>query len=140
MDLDPKTFWTLVLVLAAAMAYRYMPRWRARSPFIGAEVLKGRMDAGEDVVVIDVRTPREYDKGHVPGAVNVPLSELAARMNALGGDLAPVRDQPVYVHCASELRAAKGARALRDTGFTDVSVVTGGFNAWRRKGFPIQAD
>jgi len=136
-DLDPKTFWTLVLVLAAAMAYRYMPRWRSKSPFVGVMMLKHRLEAGEDVVVVDVRTPREYESGHIPDAVNVPLADLPARLKAVDAGFAELKTEPVFVHCASEARAAKAARTLRDAGFTDVSVINGGFGAWRRGKLPI---
>jgi len=137
-DLDPKTFWTLVLVLAAAMAYRYMPRWRSKSPFVGAAMLKHRLEAGEDVVVLDVRTAREFESGHIPDAVNVPLADLPTRLKAVDADLAALKSEPIFIHCNAEARAAKGARTLRDAGFTDVSVINGGFTAWRRKKFPIE--
>jgi len=137
-EFDPQTFWTMALVLAAALAYRYMPRWRAKSPFVDASVLKRRLDSGDDVVVVDVRTPREFEKGHVPDAVNVPLADLPTRLPAVDADLAALKSEPVFIHCNAEARAAKGARTLRDAGFTDVTVINGGFTAWRRKKFPIE--
>jgi rhodanese-related sulfurtransferase len=139
-EYDARTIWAFALVAAAALAYKYLPRWRSRSPYVEPAELKHRLDAGDDVVVVDVRTVGEYagKGGHLPGAVNLPLGNLKARLEARDGDLAPLKDHPVYVHCTLDLRAARAARALRDAGFTDVSVLNGGYRAWRRKGFPLE--
>ncbi len=140
MEYDAKTIWSFILVLTAALAYRYIPRWRAKSPFVEPGAVKQRLDAGDDVVVIDVRTRGEFAGrgGHIPGAVNVPLTDLAARLSARDRDLATLRDHPVFVHCAGELQASRAARVLRDAGFTDVSVIKGGFRAWRRGAYPLE--
>jgi rhodanese-related sulfurtransferase len=142
MEYDAKTIWTFILVIAAAVAFRYVPRWRAKSPFVSAVELKKRLDAAEDVVILDVRTRSEFRArgGHMPSAINVPLGDLRARLSARDQDLAPLRNHPVYVHCRDELRAARAARALRDAGFSDVSVVKGGFRRWRRYGFEIEKE
>ena len=142
MEYDAKTFWSFVLVLTAALAYRYIPRWRAKSPFVEPKIVKQRLDAGDDVVVIDVRTRGEFAGrgGHIPGSVNVPLGDLTARLGARDRDLSPLRDHPIFVHCARELRAARAARALRDAGFTDVSVIKGGIRAWRRSGYSLEQE
>jgi rhodanese-related sulfurtransferase len=119
-EYDARTIWAFALVAAAALAYKYLPRWRSRSPYVEPAELKHRLDAGDDVVVVDVRTVGEYagKGGHLPGAVNLPLGNLKARLEARDGDLAPLKDHPVYVHCTLDLRAARAARALRDAGFT----------------------
>ncbi len=140
MEYDARTLWTVVIVIVAAVAYRYLPRLQARSPFVDPEVPKRRLDAGEDVVIIDVRTPGEFNGrgGHIPGAINVPMGDLRARLAARDGDLLSLKDQPVYVHCLMAGRASRSARALRDAGFTDVSVIKGGIRRWRRSRFPIE--
>ena len=139
-EFDAETIWVFSLVIAAALAHKYVPRWRARSPFVDPAELKGRRDAGEDVVVLDVRTAGEFQGkgGHLPGAVNLPLADIQARVFAYDRDLSPLKDHPIYVHCGMEQRAARAARTLRDAGFTDVSVVQGGFRAWRRQRFPLE--
>ena len=65
--------------------------------------------------IIDVRTPAEFRDGSYPGAINIPLVALLARMN----ELEP-RDAPIVLFCASGARSAQGARLLRRAGFTDV--------------------
>ena len=142
MEYDAKTIWTFIFVIAAAFAYRYVPRWRAKSPFVPPVDLKKRLDAGEDLVILDVRTQIEFrgPGGHMPDAINVPLGDLRARLSARDQDLASLKDHPVFVHCRDELRAARAARVLRDAGFDDVSVVKGGFRKWRRYGFEIEKE
>jgi len=142
MEYDAKTIWSFILVLTAALAYRYVPRWRAKSPFVEPKELKQHLDAGDDVVVIDVRTAGEYAGrgGHIPGSVNVPLGDLAARVGARDRDLAQLKDHPVFVHCAGELQGSRAARVLRDAGFNDVSVMKGGFRAWRRGRYDVEKD
>ncbi len=65
--------------------------------------------------IIDVRTPAEFRDGSYPGAVNIPLANLAARMH----ELEP-RSAPVVLFCASGSRSAHAARILKQAGFTDV--------------------
>lgn len=154
---DERTFWTLVLVIAAAMAYRYMPRWRSRSPFLSPREVERRLTEDGDAVVLDVRTPHEFAGrgGHVPGAVNVPLADLGSRLRAHDvdnmregtregqiheGDMEAMKQVALYVCCSAEARAARAARILRDRGFTRVSVVRGGFRAWRRSNLPVESE
>ena len=139
-QLDARTFWTLVLVLLAGMAYRYIPRWQARSPFVEPAKVKARLDAGEDVVIVDVRTEYEFQgsSGHIEGAVNLPLGDLRARILARDRDLGDLKGQRILVYCQGETRAARAARQLRDAGFTRVMVLKGGFRAWRRARGPIE--
>jgi rhodanese-related sulfurtransferase len=77
----------------------------------------------EGAAVLDVRNPDEYEKGHVPGAVLVPLPELAARV-----DDVPAAD-PLYVICASGVRSLTAAKALAAQGVNALSVA-GGTKGW----------
>lgn len=140
MDLDGRTLWSLVFVIVAAFAFKYVPRWLAGVPFVEPEVLKKRLDDGDDVVVLDVRTHGEFigKRGHIPGATNVPMGDLQVRLRAHERELETLKVQPIFVHCHGEGRAARSAKALRAAGFTDVSVVKGGMHAWWRRGYPIE--
>lgn len=77
--------------------------------------------------VLDVRNPDEYVTAHVPGAVLIPLSELAARQAEI-----PEAD-PLYVICAVGARSLAAAKALSDAGYKAVSVA-GGTNGWIERG------
>jgi rhodanese-related sulfurtransferase len=80
--------------------------------------------------LIDVREPWEYARGHIPGAKNVPLGELAERSAALKG--------PIVFVCASGNRSARAAKRLAEQGRTDVANLVGGTAAWRQRGLPLE--
>jgi rhodanese-related sulfurtransferase len=73
--------------------------------------------------VLDVRQPDEYEAGHVPGAVLVPLGELGDRQAELP------EDRPLLVICKSGARSANAVRALTAAGY-DATNVAGGTLAW----------
>jgi rhodanese-related sulfurtransferase len=77
--------------------------------------------------VLDVRNPDEYETAHVPGAVLIPLPELAARQEEI-----PEAD-PLYVICAAGGRSLTATKALVDAGYSAVSVA-GGTNGWIERG------
>ena len=89
----------------------------------------GALDRG--AAVIDVREPAEYRDGHLPGAVNIPMSQLIARMGEID------RDRPLYVVCASGNRSSAMTDVLTAAGF-DATNVAGGTSAWVRSGRPIE--
>ncbi|MCB1124978.1 MAG: rhodanese-like domain-containing protein [Verrucomicrobiae bacterium] len=70
----------------------------------------------QGAVVIDVRSPGEFARGHLRGAVNIPVSELGERI----GRKVPDKSRPVLLHCLSGARSGMGARALRSLGYTTV--------------------
>jgi len=74
--------------------------------------------------IVDVRNPGEAEAGMIPGAVNIPLAQLAGRIGEL--DAAT----PTVVYCAGGYRSSIAASLLRHHGFTDVSDIIGGYNAW----------
>lgn len=84
------------------------------------------------LVVLDVRGRTEWDAGHIPGALHIPLGELQERMAEV-----PV-DQPVAVHCQGGGRSAIGASVLEAAGRRAVSNVTGGFAEWLQSGLPTE--
>jgi rhodanese-related sulfurtransferase len=80
----------------------------------------------DDVQVVDIRNTGELESGGLPGAVHIPLAELAHRSS----ELDPAR--PVLVYCAGGWRSSVAASLLRAQGYADVSDVLGGFGAWDR--------
>ena len=85
-------------------------------------------DAG--AFVLDVREPSEWAQVHIPGATLIPLGQLSARANEVP------KDKQVVVICHSGNRSKKGRDALLQAGFTNVSSVNGGMNAWSAAGYP----
>ncbi len=81
----------------------------------------------EGVTLLDVRNPDEYESAHVPGAVLIPLPQLAERQDEI-----PEGD-PLYVICAAGGRSLTAAKALVDAGYPAISVA-GGTNGWIERG------
>ncbi len=88
----------------------------------------------EDAQVIDVRDAREYSAGHLPGARNIPLADLAAR----AGELEALKDKPLILVCASGVRSGQACAQLQKLGFTRVNNLDGGVHAWEKAGLPIK--
>ncbi len=84
--------------------------------------------ATDGVVLLDVRGRGEWDAGHLPGAVNIPLGELEQCLGALP------RGRPLIIHCQTGARAAIGASLLYARGVSDVRLFGGGFSEWRAAG------
>lgn len=78
----------------------------------------------EQVQLIDIRNIGELEAGTIPGARHLPLAELRDRMAQLDPE------RPIVLYCAGGWRSSVGASVLRAAGFTDVSDVPGGYNAW----------
>ena len=80
--------------------------------------------------LLDVREPEEWEAGHVPGAVHIPLGELGARYTELEAG------RPLYVICRSGSRSAHAAHALAGAGW-DASNVADGMVGWQAAGLPM---
>ena len=88
------------------------------------------IDAGAPPIILDVRSPREYALGHVPGAVNIPFWRMAA------ADIPASADHPVVVYCGHGPRAWIARGLLRRRGFRRVACLAGHMTDWRSAGFP----
>lgn len=86
-------------------------------------------------VIVDVREPNEFKDGHIPRALNLPLSALKTRLT----ELEKYKNKPVVLCCASGQRSAQAAIALRKHGFSSVHNLNGGFRAWQRDNLPIES-
>ena len=92
---------------------------------ISQEEAKEMMDAG-DAVVLDVREQSEYDEGHIPGAVLLPVGSIDEDTAAV---VIPEKSATVLVYCRSGNRSKTAAAALAELGYTDVYEF-GGINTW----------
>lgn len=92
---------------------------------ISQEEAKEMMDAGE-VLILDVREQEEYDSGHIPGAVLLPVGSIDEKTAA---DVIPETDTVVLVYCRSGNRSKKAAQALAELGYAGIYEF-GGINTW----------
>ena len=95
-------------------------------PLIHVEDLKKRLDAKEDVFVLDVREPHEYQICNIKGHL-IPLNDLPRRMGELD------KDREIVVHCRTGGRSGKAVEFLQAQGFTNVKNLAGGILAWAEK-------
>jgi rhodanese-related sulfurtransferase len=90
-------------------------------------------DVPADAFLLDVREPGEWDAGHVPGALHIPLQELGVRHPEIE------RDRPVYVICRTGARSDYAARALAQAGW-DARNVSDGMMGWHAGHRPMTSE
>jgi rhodanese-related sulfurtransferase len=84
-------------------------------------------EAAQNGLLLDVRSPREYAGWHIPGALNVPVTELRQRMDEVQQR---ANGQPVYAYCLSGFRSYVAARALHQAGVPRVATLSGGIKTF----------
>ncbi len=90
-----------------------------------AEEAYQRMQCGDPIAIVDVRTKEEYDAGHIEGAILIPNEEIGTSMP----ELLPVQDAEILVYCRSGNRSAQATKKLQDMGYSRVYDF-GGINSW----------
>jgi rhodanese-related sulfurtransferase len=102
---------------------------------IGVAELYDLMQAGTEPIIVDVRSPtaRALDPHGIPGALHVPLDDVAKHIKDLRRD----RDIILYCACPSEASAARVARILMNNGFKKVRPLHGGLDAWVAAGYAV---
>jgi rhodanese-related sulfurtransferase len=85
------------------------------------------------LLVLDVRSDHEFDRGHIPDAVHIPQQQLAKRLAELSG----WRDKSVVVYCETGYRAQLAASMLAEEGFNKVYHLVGDMRDWRNSGREI---
>jgi rhodanese-related sulfurtransferase len=99
---------------------------------IGVAPLKADLERGAVPLLLDVREPAEFARGHVAGARNLPLPEVAARVAELGPP-----EGEIYVICEFGGRSARAGATLAAAGYRAVNVA-GGTAAWRGSGYRLE--
>ena len=107
---------------------------RAETQHISNQQLKKAIDDEEVVVILDVRTPREYEAAHIPDAINAPRGLLECSI----WSLVPNQQEKIYVYCKTGARAALATKLLNDLGYHNAIAVDTGGLAWVKAGYPVQ--
>ena len=122
-------FFTIVAVVVAGFTYKQTTSG-VSSMWLTPQEAKQLLDKTTDVVIIDL-SPRYYDKGHLPGAVNLPTSTLPEAVAGWDKNATYL----VYSHWTGAPLSA--AEMLKDAGFKNVYALKGNFGAWVDSGYPV---
>jgi rhodanese-related sulfurtransferase len=134
--------WALVLILAAFAGYigwKYYNRQRflrkLRISRITPEELKGKIDSGEDVIIVDLRHALDFEAQPetIPGALHMDAAELEEAHDVIPRD----REIVLFCACPNEVTAARLALLLRSKGITRIRPLAEGYEGWRSRGFPM---
>lgn len=88
----------------------------------------------DSAVLVDVREPSEYQSGHIPNAINIPLRTLAQNLNEIP------RDRPVVLYCSTGYRSAMGVMTLHLLGYENVKGFPPSLAAWKASGESIASN
>ncbi|MDQ2885011.1 MAG: rhodanese-like domain-containing protein [Chloroflexota bacterium] len=111
-------------------------------PEITVAQAKEELDQGQVGLLLDVREPYEWEKGHIPGAVSAPRGFLEWYADPTTSyarpELTTKRNARIIVACASGGRSMLAAETLKKMGYTNVVNMAGGFNEWSKQGFLVE--
>jgi len=83
-------------------------------------------DQKKGMMILDVRTNKEYENGHIPGAIHVPLSDIGDKIKKLK------KDKELVVYCQSGNRSIWAIKRLMGMGYKNLFNLKGGYHAWKR--------
>jgi len=84
------------------------------------------LDGKKGMVLLDVRTNKEYEGGHIPGSIHVPLSDIGDKIKKLK------KDKELVVYCQSGNRSIWAIKRLMGMGYKNLTNLKGGYSAWKR--------
>jgi rhodanese-related sulfurtransferase len=130
--------WHLFLALVVIVALLGMDLVRHRLSGVAAVSVTElpQLINHDDAVVVDVCEPAEFRKGHIPGALNIPVSQIGDSVAKL--EKYRKAGRPIVVSCQSGNRSSKAAAMLRKQQFEKVYTLTGGMLAWQKENFPVE--
>jgi rhodanese-related sulfurtransferase len=97
---------------------------------------KKKMDAGEKMIVVDVREDNEWARGHIPGAVHLGKGVIERDIEKA----IPDKETPLVLYCGGGFRSALAADNLQKMGYRNVTSMDGGWRGWTESGFPTIKD
>lgn len=132
----------LVFALAAVVFVAYIEPFSPSAPkeapgqtlrMVSPSEAAGIIDSVPDTVILDLRTPLEFDQGHIPDArlLDYNKDDFWKRLASLD------RDKPYVIYCATQGRSFQTFEKMAALGFAKVWLLQGGFYAWRNAGLPI---
>lgn len=113
----------LLSVLAVYLLFKLfgvLGRWGIK------QISPRELDQKKGMMLIDVRTDKEFERGHIPGAAHVPLAEIGDRIKKLK------KDKELVVYCQNGNRSIWAIKRLMGMGYKNLSNLKGGYSAWKR--------
>ena len=125
----------LIVIIQAAIAVLFLTASLTAKGVreISQEELLSYIASNKPVTILDVRTVKEFNQGHIRNAINIPLSDLMFGMKRLGAD----KTRELIIYCRSGRRAAVAIKFLSRYHFTNIRGLRGHLNAWVRNGRPL---
>jgi len=129
----------IMLALAFLGIVAFLPRIISsfrKGAMISVPALKQRIDNGEDILLLDVRTAEDYagEQGHITGSTLLPLEQLENRLDEIND----YYEKTVVCICRTDRKSEKAARILAEKGFADVHVVKMGMTDWIKNNYPVE--
>jgi len=118
-----KAFLTILLIFGFSFAYQDL----------NAKQFYEMMQKEKDVIILDVRTPQEYQEGHISNAINIPVQILGQQLDKLKN----FKDKKILVYCRSGHRSAIASQILDRAGFKNVYNLKGGLFEWKASELPL---
>ncbi|MEC2158414.1 rhodanese-like domain-containing protein [Virgibacillus halodenitrificans] len=116
----------LIIAIVALAAFSIFRYFRQRT-FLKTLTEDQFREGYRKAQLIDVREPQEFDRGHILGARNIPVTQMRQRLIEIR------KDKPVYLYCQSGSRSARAAQLLNKKGYEDINQLKGGFKKWTGK-------
>jgi len=118
-----KVFLTILLIFGFSFAYQDL----------NAKQFYEMMQKEKNIIILDVRTPQEYQEGHISNAINIPVQILGQQLDKLKN----FKDKKILVYCRSGHRSAIASQILDRAGFKNVYNLKGGLFEWKASGLPL---
>jgi rhodanese-related sulfurtransferase len=123
-----KIYWIVAAVLGLLLVVQQLSASQD-----GVDVKQAQSMVSQGALLLDVREPAEYAAIHAPNAKLIPLGEVSSRLKELDA----YKDKPIAVVCHSGRRSSRAVVLLQEAGFTKVSNVQGGMQAWEQAGLEV---
>ena len=109
---------------------------RSRTRQITLDEYLARAQRGEPVVLVDTREDREWERGHLPGAIHLGKGIIERDIE----NVVPDKAAPIVCYCGGGFRSALVCDNLQKMGYTNVISMDGGFRGWAARGLPVEID
>lgn len=125
------------LLLFIGLLFLSCNAWKTTTVFtyeeLSASDFKKKLSSSQDYILVDVRTPKEYEKGHIANALNISYfgSEFKTSIEKLP------KDKLVFMYCQTQHRSPLASKYMKKKGFTHIIDLSGGFMKWENNNMPI---